>query len=56
MNVVKRIIVLASSSAMLIGLGGCSVIDSLNLGQLLRPGVTVLTLPLRRPHLHRRRR
>ena len=38
MNVVKRIIVLASSSAMLIGLGGCSVIDSLNLGQLLRPG------------------
>ena len=37
MNVVKRIIVLASSSAMLIGLGGCSVIDSLNLGQLLRP-------------------
>ena len=38
MNVVKRIIVFASSSAMLIGLGGCSVIDSLNLGQLLRPG------------------
>lgn len=38
MNVVKRIIVLASSSAMLIGLTGCSVIDSLNLGQLLRPG------------------
>ena len=38
MSVVKRIIVLASSSAMLIGLGGCSVIDSLNLGQLLRPG------------------
>lgn len=38
MNVVKRIIVLASSSAMLVGLTGCSVIDSLNLGQLLRPG------------------
>ncbi|MEC8038565.1 MAG: hypothetical protein VX152_09745 [Pseudomonadota bacterium] len=38
MNVVKRIIVLASSSALLVGLTGCSVIDSLNLGQLLRPG------------------
>lgn len=38
MNGAKRIIVLASSSAMLLGLTGCSVIDSLNLGQLLRPG------------------
>ena len=34
MNVAKRIILLASSSAMLVGLGGCSVIDSLNIGQL----------------------
>lgn len=38
MNVVKRIIVLASSSAMLVGLTGCGVFDSLNLGQPLRPG------------------